>query len=109
MAQAKTETTKMQVAQTILAQLGGNKFLAMTGARDLVGSDNALRFRLPRGAKAGITHMTVRLDASDTYSVEAIKFSARNLRSTPIAARSDVYADSLREVFEGMTGLYTRL
>jgi hypothetical protein len=99
----------MQVANTILSQLGGNRFLAMTGARDLMGSENSLTMRLPRGAKSGITHIRVTLDPSDTYTVKAMKFNKRALQMTDIATQDDVYADNLRDIFEAMTGLYTRL
>lgn len=100
----------MQIAQTILAQLGGNRFIAMTGAKDFVGGDNALRFRLPaRFAKDGITHVAVTLDGSDTYTVKAMKWQARKLEMATVSEVSDVYADSLPRVFTSMTGLDTRL
>ena len=99
----------MQVANTILSQLGGNRFLAMTGARDLLGSEDSLTMRLPRGAKSGITHIRVTLDPSDTYTMTAMKFNKRTLQMTTITAWSEVYADNIRGRFEDMTGLYTRL
>lgn len=100
----------MQTAQTILTQLGGGKFLAMTGAKDLVGGADTLRFRLPaRAAKDGITHVAVTLDASDTYTVQALKYQARKFETTTVAEVSGVYADSLQRVFTGMTGLDCRL
>lgn len=37
-----------EIATTILKQLGGNRFLAMTGAKHLAYGDNDLRFRLPK-------------------------------------------------------------
>ena len=37
----------MEVANTILEQLGGRQFQAMTGASQFVGSKNSLSFRLP--------------------------------------------------------------
>ena len=39
--------TDLTVANTILQQLGGNKFRVMTGAKNFVGSNDALTFRLP--------------------------------------------------------------
>lgn len=39
------------IAQTILTQLGGNRFLAMTGAKQLVDLGNGLQFAIGRGAK----------------------------------------------------------
>ena len=35
------------IATTILQQLGGSRFIAMTGAKNLVAEENALIFRLP--------------------------------------------------------------
>jgi len=37
----------LTVANTILEQLGGRKFIAMTGARNFVGDFSGLSFRLP--------------------------------------------------------------
>jgi hypothetical protein len=100
----------LEVAQTILQQLGGRRFLTMTGARNLVGSSNTLSFKLPRAAKK-ITHVIVTLDPSDTYTVEFL-----NCRTTPkrmiretVASHADVYAEDLDSIFTSETGLYTRL
>ena len=43
----------MTVANTILNQLGGNQFLAMTGCKNLLGFENGLQMRIPKnGSKA---------------------------------------------------------
>ena len=98
------------VAQTILAQLGGNRFLAMTGAKDLVGGSDILRFRLPRGAaKDGITHVSVRLDGNDEYMIEAGKYNAKRLEVVRVKRADGVQAAALRETFTAMTGLHTSL
>lgn len=96
------------VAQTILSQIGGNRALAMMGAKDLVSSENSLRFKLGRGAKDGIQYLTIRLGASDTYTIEATKFNARSLKITKIAEQSDVFCDRLPGVIERMTGFYLK-
>ena len=45
--------TDMTVSQTMLSQLGGNRFIAMTGSKNFVGSDDALSFKLvPNQSKA---------------------------------------------------------
>jgi hypothetical protein len=45
--------TDMTVSQTILSQLGGNRFIAMTGSKNFVESDGALSFKLvPNQSKA---------------------------------------------------------
>jgi hypothetical protein len=41
-----------QVANTILQQLGASRFLAMTGARNLVAGEDTLQFDLPRNSMA---------------------------------------------------------
>ena len=38
----------MKVAQTIFEQLGGNKFVAMTGSKNFVASENFLRMNLTK-------------------------------------------------------------
>lgn len=101
----------MQVAETILDQLGGNRFRAMTGARDFVGSERNLTFGLPRYPGLKINKVRVTLDESDTYTVEFMRLARRGgvPTITTLEAVSGVYADSLREVFERQTGLATSL
>ncbi|TXH52032.1 MAG: hypothetical protein E6Q97_16975 [Desulfurellales bacterium] len=103
----------LTVPNEILRQLGGRRFLAMTGATNLLGDRSSLQMRLPRGAK--VQRVTVRLDPSDTYTIEGcdiVKPTARNgykLDVVKRASRSDVDCDDLREAFEEMTGLRTHL
>lgn len=98
--------TTNSVAQTILAQLGGGRFVAMTGARNMVSSPDRLRMDLPRN-QSGANKFTVILEANDTYTLEFGSF--RNMNYTVKATVSDVYADQLAEIFTARTGLYTRL
>lgn len=95
------------VAETILAQLGGNRFRAMTGAKQFVGSETALTFKLPRGAKDGINAILIVLDANDTYTVTFYK--VRGLKVATVTEVSFIYADQLRPLFTAKTGLYTSL
>ncbi len=97
----------MQVANTILEQLGGNRFLAMTGAKQLVGMDNGLMFGLPRGAKDGINKVRITLTPDDFYTVEFFKIRGIDVR--PVGECEMVYADTLRATFEKLTGLRTSL
>lgn len=100
--------TTSTVANTIRQQLGGQRFVAMTGARDLVDIGNGLAFRLPRGlAKAGINSVVVRLDPSDTYTVMFNKRRGVDLKH--VAAHTFVYADQLQALFTAETGLDTHL
>jgi hypothetical protein len=98
------------VAKTILDQLGNNKFLAMTGAKNLVGSDKSLSFRYPtsvnkHGAKTNAVYIT--LDPSNTYSITSMYIRGLNVKTVEV--RSEVYFDTLHEAFTALTGLYTHL
>lgn len=58
-------------SSTILTQLGGNRFVKMTGARDLVALEDGLQFRLPaRFARDSINRVCIKLNAGDLYDVE---------------------------------------
>lgn len=99
------------IAETILKQLGGNRFLAMTGAKQLMSDEKerSLTFKLPRGfASTGVVCMVIKLDDGDTYTVKA--YDSKGLKSC-IATRvvTGIYADSLRNLFTQMTGLDTHL
>lgn len=92
-------------AMTILEQLGGNRFLAMTGARNITyDEDGTLAFFLPKKAK-GINHIRIRIEPSDTYTVIFGYYSKRNLEYKPVKEVDMVYSDNLREVFTINTGL----
>ena len=98
--------TDLTVANTILAQLGGRRFLAMTGAKDIVGGEASLQFKLPRGfAKNKATHARVTLDASDTYTLAFFKWNARALDMATLSSESGIYAEDLRRFFTEATGL----
>lgn len=90
------------VAQTILEQLGGNMFRAMTGAKDFVTDGSHLRFKIGRGATNAINLVTVKLEADDTYTVTFARFRA--LKVTPVKTVPGVYCDMLRSVFTEATG-----
>ena len=98
----------MQVAETILQQLGGNRFIAMTGARNFVGRPASLTFALPgRMTTNGANRVVVELTSDDLYTVEFLR--VRGLNLSIVGEVSGVYADSLRAVFEQATGLRTSL
>jgi hypothetical protein len=98
-------------AQTILAQLGGNRFLVMTGASMLVGGPESLAFKLPRGmADANINRVQIRLDrVTDTYTVEFFNYQARTITLKTVETVEGVYADQLQRVFTKITGIDTHL
>jgi len=96
----------LQVANTILEQLGGRRFLAMTGSYNLIGSENALTMKLRRNS-AGASHLRITLEPSDTYTMEFLR--CRNMEAVPVRTLDDVYFDDLQRFFTDVTGLYTTL
>lgn len=97
----------MQVAQTILEQLGGNRFVVMTGATNFVGRPDGLSFKVGANGK-GVTHVRVTLTPADVYTVEF--FAIRGTRPIKtLAIAEGVYADKLGETFAAKTGLAVRL
>lgn len=97
----------MQAANTILEQLGGFRFIAMTGAKDLVGSDKSLQFRIGKGAINKATNVRITLDPSDLYTVEF--FSIRGVNVKQISSHEFVPAENLCSTFTAQTGMDTHL
>lgn len=98
----------MQVARTILEQLGGRRFIAMTGAKNFVGGQYTLTFSLPRGfATNKADKVRVTLTPADLYTVEF--FKTRRLELVPIASHDGLYAEDLAGLFTAETGLDTHL
>ena len=99
-------TTDMTVATTILAQLGGKRFIAMTGSRDFVGGHDCLWFTI-QGQRANKCRIT--LTPADTYTVEFLKFNRRTGASPIVEEHTGIYADMLQQVFKSFTGMDTTL
>jgi hypothetical protein len=98
----------MNIANEIRRQVGPRAF-AMMGAKNLLGSEDSLQFKIGRNAKR-VTHIRITLDPSDTYRVEFIRVGrAPMFKTTPVADFDGVYADSLHTLIEGNTGLYLSL
>ena len=96
----------MKVAQTILTQLGGNRFIAMTGSKQFIAGENFLRMRLSRN-KSGANMLKINLNSLDTYDLEFIKVSKNDFKT--IKTVHGVYNDMLQDIFTSETGLYTKL
>lgn len=96
---ATTMKTDMTVANEILRQLGGRRFIVMTGARDFTGTANTLTFRIAR------YFVRITLTALDLYDVELI--SIRTLKVTK--SENGIYNDMLQAAFTRLTGLDTHL
>jgi len=102
MANAPTDPT---VSNTILRQLGGQRLLAMTGARDLVYDNRSLTVRLPK-AKDGIRYVKVTLTDADLYELQGFDKTGAPMKP---AILDDVDCEQLRPAFEAMTSLRVSL
>jgi hypothetical protein len=101
----------MTIAKTILNQLGGNKFIAMTGAKNFIDGGQYLSFQLPsRFAKNGINAVKITLTSMDLYDIEFIRVNIRAKESVKIiASESGIYNNDLQSFFTRNTGLATHL
>lgn len=94
------------VPETILMQLGGGKFLAMTGSDNLSASRNSLQMRLRRN-KSGANFLVIELTPQDDYTMV---FTRATVRSRKIVKQIEgVYHDQLQHLFTHVTGLDTHL
>lgn len=100
-----TKEESMQIASTILEQIGGNQFRMMTGAKGFVALDGGLLFRLNARSAKGVTHVRIVLDPSDTYTVT---FYGQKSTGGEVVYDS-TYCDQLRGLFEDVTGLRTSM
>lgn len=98
----------MTVATEILRQLGGRRFLVMTGSKNPRGDQNSLTVDLARNA-ARAKWLTVTLQADDTYTVTFRRMIRKTYDVVTVKEFDGVYADQLQSIFTDVTGLYTRL
>lgn len=100
---------KNEVANTILSQLGGNQFIAMTGAWSFSSDKRTLSFRVPK-AKNGIRGVIITLQPNDLYQVRFLGMKLKPvIRAYDVSFHNDVYNDKLQEIFTQETGLETKL
>ena len=91
------------VAETILAQLGGTRFIAMTGAKDIVGGDNSLSFSIGRNkSRANKVRITYN-PSTDLYDMEFARLSKYDWKK--IWKRYDLDVEQMRLGFIAFTGL----
>lgn len=92
----------------ILQQLGGNKFIAMTGAKDFVRSgDTMLQFSVGRGATNKTNKVRIELDANDTYTMRFYRIW--KMEAKVIEEITGLYAEDLQRIFTDRTGFLTSL
>lgn len=95
-----------EVPATILSQLGGQRFKAMTGAKEFVYGPNLLQFRVGRNSNS-VTKVRVELMPTDLYAMTFYRGAGLNLREYTKSV--GLCAERLQEVFTRNTGLDTHL
>tara|TARA_R110000851_G_scaffold326744_1_gene495696 strand:+ start:401 stop:718 length:318 start_codon:yes stop_codon:yes gene_type:complete len=104
--------TNVQTAETIMQQLGGNKFRVMTGAKEIYAIENGVQFKIGRN-ESGANRVVITLNGMDTYDMKFQKVSmSRKTYQTTVKDKAESlgnYNDMLAGEFEKITGLYTSL
>lgn len=108
----------MKIADIILEQLGGNKFLSMTGTKNLLADGNTLCMILPKNHSRA-NRLWITLNNDDTYTMNFFRFTAGRLnhrtyqwtedKKESVKVIKGVYCDMLQEIFTATTGMYTHL
>jgi len=98
----------MKTAQTILAQLGGNRFIAMTGAQQLASTGHSIQFKFGSGATNRANFCRIELCVNDTYTMTFL--SQRGFNPTKqIEQFCDVQCGQLKSLFAQRTGFILNL
>lgn len=91
------------IATEILNQLGGRRFLIMTGTKNLMtDGENTLRMTLAKN-KINAKILTVTLNSMDTYDLKFI-----NSKGVVVKELNGYYNDMLQDGFTTVTGIYTK-
>ena len=90
----------------VIKQLGGGRFVAMTGAKDFFIGPKGIVFKIGRNSK-GVNYVRINLNSMDTYDIEFLQ--VRKFKEKIKSQAKGVYADQLRDAFEQNTGLRTSL
>lgn len=99
-----SQTERLEIAQTILNQLGGGQFQLMCGVKQIALTACGVSFRIGGGAKNGINYVQIDLTPADLYTVSFWKLGRK--ASVEVAKVEEMYADQLRELFTEKTGFY---
>lgn len=102
----RNEEEKIAVVEEIVKQLGGRRFILMTGAYDFLTLDSGVSFKLPveEGfTKHRINFVEIILTPMDTYHLLFKK------GDEIVSEHEGIYNDQLQELFTSETGLDTHL
>lgn len=93
------------VSTIILEQLGMSRFIAMTGAKNFLYTDDSLQFDIPARNKSKANKVRITLDyGKDLYKIEYFKYNRSTLDLKKLHTYTDVFVSELRSNFESVTG-----
>lgn len=102
----------------ILEQLGGNRFITMTGSKNFIADGNTLRMNLAKN-DSGANMLYITLTDDDLYTMRFIKYTKGSLNKKTFQWRDDkiqeialyegIFWDMLRKNFTQVTGMDTAL
>lgn len=99
-----------EMAQITLNQLtnsnnGGNRLVAMIGAKNFARSEKnyTISFKFAAKAKNEANYCRIKLNAMDLYDMKFINIRGLNVKTVSI--HNGLYADMLKSTFEDETGL----
>ena len=102
------KNVNIQIAKTILQQLGGTRFKTFTGAKDIVAGTDYLALKLPSNfATDGINYVKITLMSSDTYTLLFQKWNWNTGERKSTIEVSEMYCEDLQRIFTETTGLCT--
>lgn len=103
---------ELQIAHTIRQQLGGHRFIAMTGANNFCSFNKTddrkggLSFMIPARGR-GVRSIRIYLNWNDTYTMEFCRIHKNE--HIVVNEVLCLYVENLPETFTKYTGLYTSL
>ena len=108
-----THTELNEIIATILNQLGGRKFTAMTGAKNYTQTDRGVTFKIGRNA-GKVNQVTVDYNiGKDLYDLKFEKVSISKktfeIKRKLIKSFDGVFGSQLQELFTSVTGMETKL
>ena len=94
-------------AGEMLKQLGGNRFIMMTGAKHFGVGPNGMSFKIGKNSKR-VNHVTIDYDRGrDLYNMKFDWVTIKGIKNKKTL--KGIYADQLQDMFTKYTGMYTSL
>lgn len=102
-----------QIAATILRQIGGRRFVAMTGSHDFINLGNGLRMSLSRNKTSANRLEIIYAECADLYNMRFYRQSfirkTFECQTKDIKTYEGVYWDMLEDIFSEVTGMHLYL